>query len=383
MTTAAARTAALPPARHRLPKAAPRKAAPLKLVPQRAVHGGHDAVRRRRGHAARRRAARAAAAEHGGGAGQLPAARTRQAGQGARPARAGAGRPGAGTAGAGRPGAARDRSSAWCPADRPRSWSCRAARSSVSRRPASRPAPVRAASPRRPATAKPARQADHQADHQADDQAARADARTTRREPPPRRAPPQPCDPRLAPARDLPARPRRASAARPAARPARRPAHATGPSCAPPDLSAVPAGLVVPVCGCAAGLVVLAAIVLLLAGRLVQLQGLQPVALADRSGVERVRADHRAGRCAGRCSTATATRWPCRCWPRTSTPSRGPIAKAQLPGGLDDPVRPAQPSRPRWRRCSGCRWRARGKAQAGQALRLPEPRASTRRWPPG
>jgi len=37
------------------------------------------------------------------------------------------------------------------------------------------------------------------------------------------------------------------------------------------------------------GLVILAAIVLLLAGRLVQLQGLQPVALADRSGVERVR----------------------------------------------------------------------------------------------
>jgi cell division protein FtsI (penicillin-binding protein 3) len=35
--------------------------------------------------------------------------------------------------------------------------------------------------------------------------------------------------------------------------------------------------------------VVLLAIVLLLAGRLVQLQGLQPVALADRSGVERVR----------------------------------------------------------------------------------------------
>lgn len=37
------------------------------------------------------------------------------------------------------------------------------------------------------------------------------------------------------------------------------------------------------------GLVLLVAIVLLLAGRLVQLQGLQPVALADRSGVERVR----------------------------------------------------------------------------------------------
>jgi cell division protein FtsI (penicillin-binding protein 3) len=37
------------------------------------------------------------------------------------------------------------------------------------------------------------------------------------------------------------------------------------------------------------GLVVLAAVVLLLAGRLVQLQGLQPVAMADRSGVERAR----------------------------------------------------------------------------------------------
>ena len=36
------------------------------------------------------------------------------------------------------------------------------------------------------------------------------------------------------------------------------------------------------------GLVLLGAIVLLLAGRLVQLQGLQPVALADRSGVQRV-----------------------------------------------------------------------------------------------
>ncbi|MCU1588322.1 MAG: peptidoglycan synthetase FtsI, partial [Frankiales bacterium] len=68
-----------------------------------------------------------------------------------------------------------------------------------------------------------------------------------------------------------------------AARPAARAAHRTRPA------ARRTATLGRPGVRLRAGLVILAAIVLLLSGRLVQLQGLQPVALADRSGVELVR----------------------------------------------------------------------------------------------